>query len=98
MSTPFLKFSCDKCSFQGSSPVTFRRFLWSHRGHLFQFYRQLGLCLDCDEIVAMENFPFVKTLKRAKMVRKDYKGKPLSFFFEKDYGMSTLKRDMQIWI
>jgi hypothetical protein len=46
----------------------------------------LGLCFDCDEIVEMENFPNSKTLKPAKMIRKDYKGKTLSCFLENDYA------------
>ena len=86
MSITFYKFSCDKCSFEGDSLVTFGRFLWSHDGDVFQFDRRVGLCEDCDEIVAMEKLPDSYTMKRARGIRKDYTGQPLFQLIEKDYA------------
>ena len=79
MSITFYKFSCDKCSFKGDSLVTFGRFLWSHDGDVFQFDRRMGLCEDCDEIVAMEQFPDANTIKRAREIRASHKGAPLGW-------------------
>ena len=86
MSTTFLNFTCDKCSFQGDSLVTFGGFYWSYKEQVFQFDQQLGHCSDCDEIVAMEKLPDNYTMKRAREIRKDYTGQPLFQLFEKDYA------------
>ena len=86
MSTTFLNFTCDKCSFQGDSLVTFGGFYWSHKEQMFQIDQQLGLCSDCDAIVAMEKLPDSYTMKRAREIRKDYTGQPLFQIFEKDYA------------
>tara|TARA_B100000767_G_C19648239_1_gene485553 strand:+ start:219 stop:761 length:543 start_codon:yes stop_codon:yes gene_type:complete len=86
MSTTFLNFTCDKCSFQGDSLVTFGGFYWSHKEKTFQIDQQLGLCSNCDEIVAMEKLPDSYTMKRAREIRKDYTGQPLFQIFEKDYA------------
>ena len=86
MSTTFLNFTCDKCSFQGDSLVTFGGFYWSHKAKTFQIDQQLGLCCDCDEIVAMEKLPDSYTMKRAREIRKDYTGQPLFQLIEKDYA------------
>jgi len=86
MSTTFLNFTCDKCSFQGDSLVTFGGFYWSYKEQMFQFDRQLGLCSHCDGIVAMEKLPDSYTMKRAREIRKDYIGQPLFQLIEKDYA------------
>ena len=86
MSTTFLNFTCDKCSFQGDSLVTFGGFYCSHKEKTFQIDQQLGLCSGCDEIVAMEKLPDSYTMKRAREIRKDYTGQPLFQIFEKDYA------------
>ena len=86
MSTTFLNFTCDNCSFQGDSLVTFGAFYWSYKKKMFQIDQQLGLCSDCDEIVAMEDLPDSYTMKRAKEIRKNYTGQPLFQFIEKDYA------------
>ena len=86
MSTDFLNFTCDKCSFQGDSLVTFGGFYWSYKEQMYQFERQLGLCSHCDEIVAMEKLPDSYTMKRAREIRKDYTGQPLFQLTEKDYA------------
>ena len=86
MSTTFLNFTCDKCSFQGDSLVTFGGFYCSHKEKTFQIDQQLGLCSGCDEIVAMEKLPDSYTMKRAREIRKDYTGQPLFQIFEKNYA------------
>ena len=86
MSTTFLNFTCDRCSFKGDSLVTFGGFYWSHKGKMFQIDQQLGLCSNCDDIVAMEKLPDSYTMKRAREIRKDYTGQPLFQIFEKDYA------------
>ena len=86
MSTTFLNFTCDKCSFWGDSLVTFGGFYWSYKEQMYQFERQLGVCSHCDEIVAMEKLPDSYTMKRAREIRKDYTGQPLFQIFEKNYA------------
>ncbi len=85
MSTTFLNFTCDKCSFKGDSLVSFGGFYWFHEEQIFQFDQQLGICSNCDEIVAMEKLPDSYTMKRAREIRKDYTGQPLFQLTEKDY-------------
>ena len=85
MSTTFLNFTCDKCSFKGDSLVAFGGFYWSHKAKTFQIEQQLGLCSDCDEVVAMEKLPDSYTMKRAREIRKEYTGHPLFQLTEKDY-------------
>jgi len=86
MSTTFLNFTCDKCSFKGDSLVTFGGFYWSYKEQMFQFNQQLGLCSDCDKIVAMEDLPDSYTMKRAREIHKEYTGQPLFQLTEKDYA------------
>ena len=86
MSITFLNFTCDKCSFKGDSLVTFGGFYWSDKEKTFQIDQQLGLCSDCDGIVAMEKLPDSYTMKRARGIRKDYTGQPLFQLIEKDYA------------
>ena len=86
MSITFLNFTCDICSFQGNSLVTFGGFYWSYNEQMYQFDRQLGLCSHCNEIVAMEKLPDSYTMKRAREIRKEYTGQPLFQLTEKDYA------------
>ena len=86
MSITFLNFTCDKCSFHGDTLVTFGSFYWSHKEKMFQIKQQLGFCSDCDELVAMEDLPDSYTMKRAREIHKDYKGKQLFQLIEKDYA------------
>ena len=66
MSIPFLTFGCDACDYSESSFVTFGRFLWKHEGEIFQFDRQIGVCQDCEGIVAMEVLPDPAEFARAR--------------------------------
>lgn len=59
-------------------------FQWSDQGQVFKFDRQLGLCLDCNEIVAIEKFPDAQIMERAREIRPTYEGKPLLRLLEKD--------------
>lgn len=86
MSITFLSFTCTNCDFQGSSFATTGRFLYSHRGQTFQFERRLGLCLDCNKIVAIEDLPDDETMARARSIRANYTGQPLLRFLEPDYA------------
>ena len=86
MSTTFLNFTCDKCSFHGDSLVTFGGFYWSYKEKMFQFDQQLGLCSHCDKMVAIEKLPDSYTMKRAREIRKEYTGHPLFQLTEKDYA------------
>ena len=61
-------------------------FIGHTKRKLFQIDQQLGLCSDCDEIVAMEKLPDSYTMKRAREIRKDYTGQPLFQLIEKDYA------------
>ena len=86
MSIPFLSITCTSCSFSGSSLATTGCYLWSHEGQTFQFDRRLGLCLDCNEVVAIEDLPDAETMERARSIRQTYTGKPLLSLLEPDYA------------
>jgi hypothetical protein len=86
MSLPFLSITCTACDFRGSSFATTGRFLWSHKGQTFQFERRLGLCLDCNKIVAIEDLPDAETMERARSIRATYTGQPLFRLLEPDYA------------
>ena len=86
MSVTFFDIRCDQCNFLGTSLATSGCYLWEHEAGVFQFERQLGLCLDCNEVVAIEDFPNDATMKRAREIHKTYTGKPLLRFLEKDYA------------
>ena len=83
---PFLSITCTVCDFRGSSFATTGRFLWSHEGRTFQFERRLGLCLDCNKIVAIEDLPDAETMRRARSIRATYTGQPLLRLLEPDYA------------
>jgi hypothetical protein len=86
MSIPFLSITCTCCDFRGSSFATTGRFLWSYKGKTFRFERRLGLCLDCNKIVAIEDLPDPKTMERARSIRRTYTGQPLLRLLEPDYA------------
>lgn len=86
MSIPFLVITCTACDFRGSSLATTGRFLWNHKGQIFQFERRLGLCLDCNKIVAIDDLPDAETMERARTIRKTYSGQPLIRSLEQDYA------------
>lgn len=86
MSLPFLHISCTACDFRGSSLATTGRFLWSHKGQMFQLERRLGLCLDCNKVVAIEELPNAETMERARTIRATYIGQPLLKLLEPDYA------------
>ena len=86
MSIPFLSTTCTACDFRGSSFATTGRFLWSYKGQNFQFERRLGLCLDCNKIVAIEALPDAETMERARFIRATYTGHPLLRLLEPDYA------------
>ena len=81
-----MSIGCDQCEFDGSSLVTSGCYLWRHEDCVFQFERQLGLCLDCNKIVAIEEFPDNDTMIRARAIHKSYTGQPLLRFLEEDYA------------
>ena len=87
MSTPFLTFRCDKCSYRESSFVTSGRFVWSHNGEMFSFYPRLGICDDCTDIVAVEGIPDQSVFERARALHPDIKGN-ISVILEKDEAKS----------
>ena len=86
MSIPFLSITCTSCSFEGTSLVTAGRYLWTDDGMTFQFDRRLGLCLDCNEVVAIEDFPDAETMERARSIRTTYTGQPLLRILEPEYA------------
>lgn len=104
MSLPFLTFTCDSCDYQSSSFVTFGEFLWNYDGQTFNFDRQLGLCHDCKEIVAMEKLPDAEVMGRARKIHSTHMGSRLSWFEEKDEakrlasqeGFEVLERVMEL--
>ena len=86
MSIPFLIIKCTSCSFEGTSLVTAGRYLWTDNGMAFQFDRRLGLCLDCNKVVAIEDLPDAETMERARSIRTTYTGQPLIRLLEPDYA------------
>jgi hypothetical protein len=84
MSIPFIQIGCTECDFRGDTLTTFGCYLWQHEGNVFQFERQLGLCLDCNKVVAVEQLPSSETMEQARAIRRTYNGKPLLRFLEKD--------------
>lgn len=93
MSIPFLSITCTSCSFSGSSLATIGCYLWRHEGQTFQFDRRLGLCLDCNEVVAIEYLPDSETMERARSIRKTYTNKPLLSLLEPDYAKHLASQD-----
>ena len=93
MSIPFLSITCTSCSFEGTSLVTAGRYLWTDDGMTFQFDRRLGLCLDCNEVVAIEDLPDSETMERARSIRKTYTSKPLLSLLEPDYAKYLASQD-----
>lgn len=86
MSIPFLIITCTACDFRGSSFATTGRFLCSHNGQTFQLERYLGLCLDCNKIVAIEDLSDAETMERARSIRATYTGQPLFRLLERDHA------------
>ena len=86
MSIAFLSITCTDCDFRGSSFATTGRFLWSHKEQTFQFERRLGLCLDCNKIIAIEDLPDAETMERARSIRTTHTGQPLLRLLEPDYA------------
>ena len=86
MSIPFLSITCTDCCFRGSSFAATGRFVWSHKGQTFGIERRLGLCLDCNKIVATEDFPDAETMERARSIRTTYTGQPLLRILEPEYA------------
>lgn len=86
LSIPFLTIQRTSCSFRGSSLVTFGQFFWKHEGQVFRMDRRLGLCLDCNKVVAIEDFPDAETMDLARTIRATYTGEPLLRLFEPDYA------------
>lgn len=93
MSISFLSITCTSCSFRGSSLATAGCYLWRHEGQTFQFDKRLGLCLDCNEVVAIEDLPDDEIMEKARTIRKTYKGKPLLSLFEPDYVKYIASQD-----
>lgn len=84
MSMTFITIGCTECDFRGDTLTTFGRYLWQHEGNVFQLERQLGLCLDCNKVVAVERLLDRETMERARAMRLTYKGQPLLRLLEKD--------------
>ena len=93
MSITFLIITCTDCAFRGSSLVTAGRYLWNDNGRTFQFDRRLGLCLDCNKVVAIEDLPDAETMERARSIRQTYVGQPLFSFIEPDYAKYLASQD-----
>lgn len=84
--------------------MTFGQFLWNYDGQTFEFDRQLGLCQDCEGIVAMEDLPDADTMDRARKFHSTYTGPRLFWFQEGDKakclasqeGFGILERVMEL--
>ena len=103
MSIPFLTFTCDACDYHSSSFVNFGEFLWNFNGQTFRFDRQIGLCQDCEEIVAMEYLPTMEEFERARELNPELAGKFINFFKEEYVrilasreGFNVLQRVMEL--
>ena len=103
MSIPFLTFTCDSCGYHETSFVTFGRFLWNYDGQTFNFDRQLGLCQDCEAIVAMEDFPEPQEFEEARKLHPELCGKfvnPFTASYARQLasreGFEVLERVMEL--
>lgn len=63
----------------------------------------MGLCDDCNEIVAMERFPAPNVLDRAKELHAEYTGKPRDLYerdeaknIARQKGLAVLERVMEL--
>ena len=65
--------------------MTVGRFQLGHTGQTFDFDRRLGLCPDCNQVVAFEDFLDPEAMDRARYIRATHKGKPLFRVVEPDY-------------
>jgi hypothetical protein len=54
---------------------------------------RLGLCLDCNKVVAIEDLPDCETMERARAIRETYTGKPLLNLLEPDYAKNLASQD-----
>ena len=93
MSITFFKITCSSCAFRGTTLVAVGQYLWKHKERTFAFDRRLGLCLDCNKVVAIEHFPDDETMERAKSIRQTYTGKPLFSHLEPDYAKYLASQD-----
>ena len=83
--------------------MTVGQFLWKHEGQVFRIDRQMGLCENCNKIVAMERFPAPTVLERAREMHAEYAGKRPDTF-EKDeakrvasqQGLAVLERVIKL--
>lgn len=68
MSLPYQTIACLDCDYQATSLVRFGKFIWRSGNDEYWFDRDLGLCMNCCGVVAIERFPdpsiFEKALKR----------------------------------
>mgnify|MGYP003565427869 FL=1 len=60
--------------------------MWVCDGEVFPIDRRLGLCLDCNKIVAIEDLPGDETMERARFIRATYTGQPLFKLLEPDHA------------
>ena len=83
--------------------VTFGDFKWKHGSQVFNMGRRMGLCENCNAIVAMERFPARDVLARAKELHAEYAGKSLGFSerdeakkLASEKGFAVLERVMEL--
>lgn len=83
--------------------MTFGQFLWNYNGQTFKFDRQLGLCQDCKEIVAMEDLPEPHEFEEAKKLHPELCGQfvnPFTASYARQLasreGFEVLERVMEL--
>lgn len=80
MSVPFEVIECERCGYAASTLVTAGKFVWSDGGEEYWFGRKLGICTDCECVVAMEEFPdeerLIEQERRSRMLEERRKRKP----------------------
>jgi hypothetical protein len=64
MSMPFLMFSCDRCSFSGTSVVIWGRFSYESPSGLVSLNRILGWCDSCQGLVPIEILPTLEWIEK----------------------------------
>ena len=72
MSVPFEIIECERCDYIQTTLVTAGKFVWTVGTEEFWFDRELGVCVDCQAVVAMEKFPDPALLSAAQKRRNGF--------------------------
>jgi len=96
MSVPYLSFSCSSCDYRETSFVASGRFSWVYEGKMFNFFPNIGICLDCQKIVPIEGIPAQDVFLRARALHPKIKGKMSSLIQRDEAKWLAYQEDFHI--